>query len=223
MSHSENTTGMTILANATPIARGTNREVWDRPGHPDQILKTTQIHKRQKYVGRGPLRQAFDHARLGPYGAFRAEYRCYLKTAYACERAGRPIPIAEIGGLVITDHGLAQVCAKITDASGGLAKTFRTLLAEGAFQKDHLPLLNDFVETLFMLNVNVPDLTYANFVLDEKKQQFILIDGYGDRTFIPARAWIKPLNQRQLDVRFAKMPVQEHLRWDATLRKFALP
>lgn len=218
----ENGSGMIILAGSTSIGRGTNREIWERPGHPNQILKTMLPHKLDKYKKRSAFRRAIEDMRIGPYIAFRAEYNCYLKTAYKCVQAGRPIPIAEIGGMVLTDRGLAQVCEKVMDRSGGPAKTVGTLLKEKAFDSELLSLLNDFVESLYSLNVNIQDLTYANIALDEIKGRFILIDGYGDRTLIPLNAWIKPLNQREIDHGFAKMAVGGYLEWDAAFRRFEL-
>ncbi len=213
---------VTILAGTTPIAEGNVRQVWNRPEHPDQLLKTILPRKRRKYENRNAALRVIDNLRLGPYATFKVEYQCYLQTAYQCAKAHRPNPIAEIGGLVLTDHGLAQVCEKVTDSSGGLAKTLGTLLVEGALDRQRVQLLNDLADTLFSLNVNVPDLRSLNIVLDEVKNRFVVIDGYGDKTVFPLRAWFKSLNQNQLNTRFAQMAIKGVLEWDAEQKKFLL-
>lgn len=163
-----------------------------------------------------------DDLRLGPYGTFKMEYKCYLRAAYKCDRSGLSIPIAEIGGLVLTDLGMAQVCEKITDLNGGLAKTLSALLAHGQIDKERLQWLNHFSTTLYALNLNVPDLKPANVVLDEARERFVLIDGFGDKTALPVRSWSKLLNQRQLDVRFSEMTQSGLLHWDVRTKTFSI-
>ena len=83
-------------------------------------------------------------------------------------------------------------------------------------------LLNEFIDTLFSLNVNVPDLSSENIVFDEVRNRFVLIDGYGDKTLIPIREWCRPLNQKRLFSRFSEMTGAGYLKWDPHLRKFSL-
>lgn len=219
---SETNKWVTILTGSPPVAEGNVRQVWNRPEHPNQLLKTIRSRKRRKYESRNIVLRAIDNLRLGPYATFKVEYQCYIQTAYRCAKASRPNPIAEIGGLVLTDHGLAQVCEKVTDSSGQLAKTLEALLADRALDAHRVQLLNELAETLFSLNVNVPDLRPLNIVLDEVKNRFVVIDGYGDKTVFPVRAWFKSLNQSQLNSRFAQMAIKGVLEWDPAQKKFSL-
>ncbi|MEP1765071.1 MAG: YrbL family protein [Sulfitobacter sp.] len=215
-------TGFTLLAGRKPIANGAVRDVWDRPGHPDQILKTIRAHKRIKYAQRGVFGRAIDHFRLGPYGTFRIEAQCYLKTAYKCVRQNLPMPIAEIGGLVLTDRGLAQVGEKITNKKGALAETLDSILRRSGLDQQHLTWLNEFAHTLFEVNANVPDLRAVNVVLDEQNDRFVLIDGYGDKTLLPIRTWIKPLNQKNLSTQFEDMEKYGGLTWHSETKSFSI-
>ena len=210
-----------VLQGSEPIASGTNREVWDRPGHPEQILKTVRLHKREKYDKRSKFQKKIADLRHGPFGVFRSEYRCYLTTAYRCYRLEQNNPIAEIGGLVITDHGLAQVSEKITSSDGALAVRLSHLIKDNRLDVALLNALNRFVETLYRVNVNVPDMTSSNILWDEKRNRFVLVDGFGDRTLIPVLAWIPPLNRRQISMSFARMAESGYLKWDSTTKQFS--
>ena len=222
MSRSKNVIGVTSLADAEPIAYGHVRQIWDRPGYPDQILKTIQPGKVQKFASRPAYRRAIDDIRYGPYRSFRIEYRYYARTAFKCLKAGRSNPIAEMGGLIVTDRGLAQVCEKITDSSGALAKTLQTLIRERSLDDTRVGWLNEFAKSLFILNVSVPDLHVNNVVFDEVRGQFLVVDGYGDKAKIPLRAFFRCLNYAKLDARFARMAEPGYLEWDSTLKKYSL-
>lgn len=216
----KNICGMTILADHKPLAHGSVRDVWDRPDQPGQILKTVRAQKRKKYSQRSVVRRAIDNLRLGPYRTFDVEYHCYLKTAYDCMRLQRPLPIAEVGGIILTDLGLAQVGEKITDSTGQLAQTLKSILCSNNLDSERLGWLNDFVTTLFDLNANVPDLRAVNVVIDETKKRFVLVDGYGDKTLVPLLSWVRPLNQKYLDIQFSKMEEYGCLKWRSETKNF---
>ncbi len=201
------------LSGGVPLAHGAVRDVWNRPEHSNQIIKTIRTRKREKYERRGGIRRMFDNSRLGPYRTFSIEYRCYLKTSYACIQMQKPLPIAEIGGIVLTDCGLGQVCEKVMDASGNLAQTLKTVIENDELDMERMGWLNEFARNICQLNVNVPDLSASNVVLDEAKRRFVLIDGYGDKTVFPFRSAIRTLNQRQIHTRFSEMKKHGDLNW----------
>ena len=209
----------TILEGRQPLARGAVRDIWERPGHPHQILKTIREHKRLKYAGKGSVSSAMDHLRFGPYGTFFIEYRCYMRTAYRCALVGRPIPIVEIGGLILTDLGLAQVCEKISDPGGSLAPTLHDVIEENALTDERLNWLNDLIADLYAVNANVPDLKAKNIVLDQERERFVLVDGFGDKTLLPIRAWIAPLNRRQTEARLRVIADRARLSWDQVAKR----
>lgn len=213
---------ITILTGQTPIAGGTVRQVWDRPGHPTQILKTIRPGKIKKFANRNRLHRAIDDIRLGPYRSFRIEYWYYSRTAYKCLKAGRRNPIAEIGGLAMTDHGLAQVCEKVMDATGALAKPLKALVEGGTLNDNHVQWLNELIETIYSLNISVPDLSNENIVFDEVKNRFFVIDGFGDKAKVPMRSWFRSMNQKKLDDRCGRMAKAGFLTWDPVQKTFSL-
>ncbi len=214
---------MLDLSDAHRLARGKVRDVFARPGRPDQLLKTLRGTKRIAYARRRGVRAWIKRrAGLGPYRYLLKEYRCYLRVAHRAERLDRPIPIAEFGSVVRTDRGLAQVAVRVPDAQGALAPTLRDLMRAG--RDDAVPLgpLNAFVRDLYDLNVVVPDLTAGNVVLDASVSggRFLLVDGYGEKAFVPLRTWFPAINARALGRGFARIAAGSPLRWNGTARRF---
>ena len=211
------------LSRTDRLARGKVRDVFARPGHPEQLLKTLRETKRTAYARRrGLIALIKRHIGLGPYRYLLKEYRCYLRVALRAERLDRPIPIAEFGPVIRTDRGLAQVSRRVPDRSGALAPTLRELLRAGPLDPVLLKQLNAFVGDLYDLNVVVPDLTAGNVVLDESVPdgRFLLIDGYGEKAFITLQTYFPALNARALDRGFARIASGSVLRWNGSDRRF---
>lgn len=150
------------------------------------------------------------------------EYNCCVRTAFNCAHLGRPLPIAEIGGIVLTDFGLAQVGEKITASDGEIAETLQNLLIKNQMTPERLKWLNAFARDLIAVNVNAPDLSGANVMIDETKRRFVMVDGYGDKTLIPIRSWVRSLNQGRILERFAELEKFGHLKWDPDGKSFSL-
>ena len=211
------------LSEVRRLARGKVRDVYARPDRGDQLLKTLRETKRRAYARRSGLRARIKRRLgLGPYRYILKEYHCYLRVAYEAERLDRAIPIAELGAVVRTDRGLAQVAALVPDQHGALAPTLRHLLREGPLRPDALSRLNAFVSDLYDLNVVVPDLSAGNIVFDASLPggRFLLVDGYGEKAFVPLRSWFPRLNARALDRGFAEIARGRPLRWNGAMRRF---
>ena len=211
------------LSGARRLARGKVRDVYAHPLRGDQLLKTLRETKRLAHANRPGLRARIKRRMgLGPYRYILKEYRCYLRVAYQAERLDRAIPIAELGSVVRTDRGLAQVAALVPDEHGALAPTLRELLRAGPLPPDAVGRLNAFVSDLFDLNVVVPDLSAGNIVMDRSVAggRFLLVDGYGEKAFVPLRSWFPRLNARTLDRGFAEIARGTMLRWNGGMRRF---
>ena len=202
------------LSRVHPAASGSVRDVYSHPYDRTRLLKVLRGEKRRRHDDwPGPL------GHLGAYRGVLREQACYLRTAIEAERTGRPNPLAEIGGVVRTDRGLALVVARVPDGRGGLGPTFRALMA-GTWDDDLLGALNGFVSAIYALRVNAPDISADNIVLDAVSLRFLLVDGFGDKTLFPLRAWLPWLNRRQVDRRFAALGEAGALSWSPTRRRF---
>ncbi|MEM9798262.1 MAG: YrbL family protein [Pseudomonadota bacterium] len=208
------------------LAHGVTREIFERPGHPDQILKVVRPEKWVAYRQKRGLWARLKHRfTLGRYKFLSKEYRSYLRSAWLADRYGRNIPMVEFGPLIRTDQGLAQVARKASDGQGGLAPTLAGLRDDGSlFRPTMIDRLNAFVGDVYVTRVIASDLSTQNIVLDSGLQpaRFVLIDGFGDNALLPLRVWFRRLNERQLDQRFARMAAALRLDWDAEARLYRL-
>ena len=212
------------LSGSHPIANGHVRDVFVRPKDPDFLLKRARRNKWQDWANRRGIIAWMKRRRPdGPYRSFIKEYHAYVHAANMAERLGRPIPIAEFGGIVRTESGLAQVATRVSDGKGGLAPTLKQLSLDGRLDEALVEKLNTFVADIYALNVVAPDLNQVNIVFDSDgpSARFLLIDGYGDKSWLPLRALFPRLNARTLDRRFRRMSKLPQLEWSPRDRRFA--
>ncbi|QFU08131.1 hypothetical protein PARPLA_02726 [Rhodobacteraceae bacterium THAF1] len=209
------------LNGQTPIASGRVRDVWPRPGHDDEILKTIVERKRSEYAARRGLLGWLSQKLLGPYRTFWIEYKEYARVAHRAIESGRLNPIVEIGGLVQTDRGLAQVCKRARGVDGGPGRTLREILSSGDMTVDLTERLSAFAQDIIALNVNAPDLSTANVMFDAVEDRFVLVDGFGDKTIVPVRRILPNANQRRLEHWLSRY-AQNILRWDSATQTFTL-
>lgn len=212
------------LTNVATVATGKVREVYLRPGQPDALIKRTMSHHRRDWQKRTGIVAWLKRRRpIGPYAIFPKEYRAYLHAAAMADRHGRPIPIPEFGGLVRTESSLAQVSRLVPDGQGGLAPTVSQLSRKGRLDRQMVERMNAFVSDIYALNVVAPDLNHVNIVLDGSggAGRFVLIHGFGEKGWLPWRAWLPRLNARILDRQFARLAKVPPLLWLPRERRFA--
>ena len=94
------------------------------------------------------------------------------------------------------------------------------LLREGAFGDGELALLNLFMRDIWTLEVNAPDLSCDNVAFDAEAGQFILVDGIGEKTLLPVRAWIGALNRKKLHQMAHRIGGKIKARWNEDARQF---
>lgn len=206
------------------LAQGTVRDVYAHPVREDRLIKTFRTRKREAFEQRrGLIARLRRNLTLGISIGIMREYRAYLRTAHWADRSGRKVPLALVGEVVLTDQGLGQVVERITDGQGGLARRLRDFIGTpGGLDDIQLDALNDFVSDIYALGVNVPDISSDNIVWDGLMKRFVMIDGFGDKTFIPIREWLPVLNRRRTDARLARIGRSPALCWEPARRRFSL-
>jgi hypothetical protein len=107
----------------------------------------------------------------------------------------RPPPVQKVVGIADTDFGPGLVTETVRDTNGGAAPTLNALLSEGRFtaamQKELEVTTQELVDHEIILN----DLSLGNFVYSAEGR-FILVDGYGEKAWIPLCSWSRILNRR---------------------------
>ena len=173
---------MLQLSQATPIATGKHRQVYQHPEQPGQLVKVvrTDLIENAAATARWP--------RTGPYRGYVREFKEYLASRHADPG---PTPLAAVIGLADTDLGVGLVVEKILGADGALAPTLATWLGRDGFTDAMRQALDDLLAALLRHNVIATDLHAFNMVYgsnDGTAPRLMMIDGFGEKNIIPHRS-----------------------------------
>lgn len=206
------------LSGKREIARGAERQVFTVKKSPDVLVKIM----RAKHLG--DLAGLDDRSLSGwlklrrTYGLYRREQRVWTDAMLrAAIRQALP-PLAAVSDFVLTPQGLGQIVERVRDEDGATAPTLTQILAKGPLTPAHQAALNRFIGDIYDWHIVAYDISPDNIVWEADGARFLLIDGFGDRSILPLKTWIKRLNDRRLDRAFAKMCQKAGLRWNAKMR-----
>ncbi len=209
------------LTDLEPIAKGTRRSVYQLPGHPDLIIKVATPGKVEP-PHRLPKRII---RRLMPGTRFRnilIEAQYEMEVALRLGQSAPDSPLPKSLGVVATDLGVGVAVERITDRTGALAKTLRSLAGDEPLTPVLLQHLNLFVTKMFEMQIISGDLHEGNIVFGQRNghDAMFLVDGFGERHAVPIRSWFRPINDRSLNRRMQRMAAGLGLVWQAERRQF---
>jgi hypothetical protein len=193
------------LSHCQPIASGNNRDVFAHPDDPDLLIK---VVKPEAYARRATRR-------AGVRTGFR-RFRQYLPFLRECQEhivsrldaGGVPDFVQTVVGFVDTDRGLGLVVRAERDRSGAYARTLAKLVAEGAYDAEAQQAVERYLAAFQASDVIVTDMGAKNLVYawsEKHGAHFVLIDGYGEKNFIPFNSlfkWFLRRSQRKRVRRF---------------------
>lgn len=176
------------LRACTPLLASKTRWVYAHPHDPSRLLK---VHKQAAAPGR---RDRFMYRT----GLLR-DLWVWVDAHY---RATDPMLayIAPIYGVTRTDLGLALEVAAIYDAQGALAPTLRQLFKQGLMTPARRQSLQVLLTHLMQTQILLGDLNQDNLVLEGAggaQEQWRMVDGLGERTWIPIQSWLPWVARRQ--------------------------
>ncbi len=210
-----------ILEGAPRLAKGSERAIYAMPGDPDRLIKVMLPKYRRALDGLDPDSGAYRRKARLAYALFHREARSADRAIQmSLKKGGRP-PLPKIHGLRETDQGLGQVVERISTLSGEMAPTLADQVAAGPLDEAQQAALDAFVSALFKFHIVVHDAGPKNIVWDAFQSRYVLVDGFGDRSAIPLKSWIKPLNDRRLDKAFSECAKKAGLRWDRKARRLS--
>ena len=202
------------------IAKGAERHVFQMAEMPDLLLKVL----RKKHLRKLNLT---DDRRFRSWLRIRRTYALYLREQRAYTDAmlraavrGVLPPLASVGDFVVTPSGLGQMVERVMTADGQTAPTLEDLLSPGPLPNDRLDALNRFVKDLYTWHIPAYDLGPKNIVWNGSQDRFVLVDGFGDRSVLPLKTWIRMLNDRRLDRAFSETATKCDLVWNRLRRQF---
>ncbi|HET8903867.1 MAG TPA: YrbL family protein [Saccharospirillum sp.] len=187
------------LHEQTPLARSKTRWIYQHPNDPDLLIKVhiPRLNK-DPQSGLKAWAERLKDRFLYTSGIER-DLRHYIASRYEdygpiCQR------IWPIHGIVETDIGLGLLVAAARDANGALAPTLRVLLDNRQLTPQRVTDLHALLDLLVESPLTFADLNLENIVLEgagAEPEQFVIVDGLGDRTWIPTQRWVKWERQRK--------------------------
>ncbi|NII55459.1 YrbL family protein [Luteibacter sp. SG786] len=192
------------LAEATPIATGHVREVYQHPDDADLLIKVIASGSIEERWNKAPWYRRM--ARSGPYKDFVREFREYVTGIYVGGYATSPI--ARVVGLEMTDIGLGQIVEKVRAPDGGLAPTLHDWVKAEGFTGKTQAELEAFYARLLSHNTIAADLHAWNVVYGEDSRggpRLVMIDGFGEKNIIPHCSMSRTHNASRTKKKYERM------------------
>lgn len=204
--------------------------VFDHPDDPTKLLKVPVLQSEINVLKakRGFVDRLFPFARRRLVRKEFSEYRHVMKRH---PEPGFIPPISHLYGQIKTNLGTGSIVEKVSDGHGNLAKTLNNIIDNGNLTDSILTELNEVIGRLFLNNVRVTDLNPNNLVYGYRlgspqnppKQEWVMIDGFGDTFVVPIRTMSKAVNKVGLNSSVNKLAIKAGLVWDEAARKITLP
>ncbi|WP_426702316.1 YrbL family protein [Rhodanobacter sp. Col0626] len=186
-----------------PIASGQHRLVFQHPDVPGSLVKVMRPELVERNSRDEPWYRRL--ARTGPYRGFVREFNEYLASRHASTGLS---PLARVLGLVETDLGPGLVVEKIASDDGALAPNLDAWIRHHGLTDDMRAALDRLLAQLLEHNVIAADLHAWNLVCEEKPGEplrLVMIDGFGEKNFIPLRSMSRRNNTARTRSKFRRM------------------
>lgn len=182
-----------------PLLSSKTRWVYEHP-HDASLLVKVHIPRRPPEAQKGFkawFARTKDHF-LYSSGIVR-ELRHFVASRYQ-DQGLATHRICPIHGVVETDIGLGLLVSAARDVNGHLAPTLQTLMDNRRLNGEQIKDLRALLDSMVNSSLTFADMNYENIVLENaggESERFVIIDGLGDRTWIPTQRWFRSLRRRK--------------------------
>ncbi len=193
------------LRGREPLAASSTRHLFLHPDSPDLLIKVHKLASERALGESGLTRWQKRSWRFQFFSGILREFEGYLAHHYAADNPFLPY-IMPVHGLIQTDRGVGVLMDAARTESGELAPTVRQLFMEKAITPARAELLSGFLQAVMATNEVIGDLNLDNVVLVTEpggRESLRLVDGLGERTWIPIQRWSSFARKRQ-KVRFVR-------------------
>ena len=206
------------------IGQGCSKMVFQHPEDENKIIKVmnpNRVDEDGGWKGHGKLKRRMSQ---GVYRQFRRELLQYLqlcKNHYKNNIFSFPVEMPY--GFVKTSVGLGFVTEKIVCPSGE-GMTLFELCKSHQFEEKHAKALDDFFQLCCDLHIIFGEVNIAGIMYTEQrnnKPEFVLVDGMGEKLFIPIRAMSKRINAH--NVRKTERKIHAQMQQMLNLKDELLP
>lgn len=187
------------LADKTPVATSSTRYLYFHPENQQLLIKLHKIASVNQLQASGLTFWQKRSWRFQFFSGILREFQVYLEHHYAESNPFLPF-IQPVYGLVHTDAGLGMLAEAALGPEGELAPTLRTLMRERQLTPDREELVEEFLTAVLATDLVVGDLNPDNIVLTldgDGREALRLVDGLGERTWVPIQRWSRSARARQ--------------------------
>jgi len=178
------------LGHLRPIAAGSYRDIYQHPHDENLLVKVLTEKARSR-------REAWYKAwrSSGPYKTLSREVAEYksLRRKNLHELSF----IQKFYGKAETDLGMGIVVEKLCDRAGGLAPTVKQIVQKNGLNDELRRMLHELRDGVIENNIVFTDIKGSNIVLahDRHGGRLVVIDGLGDRLWLPVNTMSAKVNQ----------------------------
>ena len=187
------------LADRKPVAVGKTRYIYEHPDNPAWLIKVHRSMVPTQQTSKFKAWYARMEDRFVYMTGYLRELAVYLDSRYGNQESIIN-HIAPIGGLVDTDLGIGLVVSAVRDRQGQLAPTLGKLISNGQINNERYTRLMHFLNAVITSRLVLGDLNLENVVLEQLEdgsEEFVLIDGLGERTFIPIQWFSRRIRHKR--------------------------
>ena len=184
------------------VGEGGYKVVYNHPHAENRVIKLMRPERIGPDGGFKKHSRFKRNSMQGAYRQFRREIIQYLQLCKSNFSAlDYKFPIETPVELVKTNIGLGLVAEKIV-APSGKVESLAYLVENKKFEQRHRVALDEFFENCKKLHVVYGEVNANGIMYTEsrnKKPEFVLVDGIGEKLAIPLRSWIKWNNDRYIE------------------------
>ena len=195
------------LKNARPLTQGSRRYVFQHPREPELLVKVLKSEEGKEISLGLPgvrLQRPNEMTR-----SFQREIGEFLRVRTQIPQG--PLPIARVFGIVDTDLGTGLLVEKIAGHDGGLATSIKARVLERGFDDNLKHRILTLPDEVIRCGLVTGDINSNNIVVGcgaDGADRLVIVDGIGDKTFLPVKSLIPFINRRSLRRRFARMIIR---------------
>ena len=183
------------------IGKGCSKIVFQHPHDQNKVIKIMNPERVSKFGGFNNHSKFKQRFAQGIYRHFRRELIQYLQLCKLHYKANSFVfPVETPYGFVETNQGIGLVVEKIVSPNQQ-GVTLYDLCEQHLFEEKHEIALKDFFDACCDLHIVFGEVNIAGIMYTEQrnnKPEFVLVDGMGEKLFIPLRAMSKRINAQNI-------------------------
>ena len=183
------------------IGKGCSKIVFQHPHDQNKVIKIMNPERVSKFGGFNNHSKFKQRFAQGIYRHFRRELIQYLQLCKLHYKANSFVfPVETPYGFVETNQGIGLVVEKIVSPNQQ-GVTLYELCEQHLFEEKHEIALKYFFDACCDLHIVFGEVNIAGIMYTEQrnnKPEFVLVDGMGEKLFIPLRAMSKRINAQNI-------------------------